>query len=253
MPAEYRPIYWGVAVGIAGFLLFNIFLFTVLVTGVVVTIATCALLSLSDSFAYQSLLWRKAPWRILTLWLMIIAAPILYWGWRYQQAETADNASWQDLGANNLASAVTHAERATALFPYEENYWMLASGLHVQQAAGAQNSGALLRKAQREIDQAVAANPYIPQLHLNQGIIRYVGATDSATEQKGLTEMVDAVGELRWNRSFYMYAVQGLLNRSGGPAAEQCIDALIALAPDSIKSYVTDLKQQYAAAAAQIK
>lgn len=242
---ELRPLWWSLLGGMALFVLFNQFVFTVQVTALVLVLFLVAALRLAKAVEYEPVNYRKPFWLLWAGLAILLALPVGFLGWRYFRAEVFEHRARVAEREGDLVQAGLMAERAVSLYPYDENYWMLASGYHT--IIGLRRKDAdLLGQALREADRAVALNPYLPKNNLNRGLTRFVSAeAGSAGQEKGLTQMSEAIAALPWNSYLYLYAVQGLLLKPNPEAAESLFGKLEAAAPGPMLDYLNGLRREY--------
>ncbi len=242
---ENRPYFWSTLGGLVTFLLFNQFLFTVQLTGILVTILVCVLLLLSCSVQFKHVTFATRPWQVTAAAVLLVSVPVFYWGARYAEAESIENSMWIAQNDGDLKTAASLAEQATETYPYDENYFMLASGFDTEVAVQSQNPIPLLHQAQTEIASAIALNPFIPKFRLNQGVTDYIVAQSTDDEAKSLKEMKGAIAELPWNNNYYLYAAQGLLLRPKAETGTAFFASLKGTTPGPLQSYVDSLQAQY--------
>lgn len=246
---EIRPYALGLFIGLMLFWLFNQFNFTVVHTGMVYITIIALFIMLLDSVCYYKpessadIDWKEGLFYAGNFAVIIIAIVTIYWTSRLQAGEKLAVQAVYASSKQNYVDAADNSQKATEVFPYDENFARLASANGMLNAvfsksltAGQKSSQAI--KAREIADACVKLNPYIPEHVVNQGLVYYVLAEDSRDEARGANIMDKGIDMIKYNPKNYRSAIDGYLYHGSYEFTEARVANMVARAPFEIREQI---------------
>lgn len=243
-----RPLFYGIIAGVITFLIFNQFLFTVLVVALVLVAVGVISLSLCDAVDYRPVKARKDQAVLIILSLVVgLGLPAGYYTGRYYLAELAYHQARLAETTGSFRTASKRSEEAVNWFPYDDNYILLESAHHALIAQRNNYDQALYERAIQEIKQTIQTNPYNQKAYFNQGIIKFLAAPDLSLQQvEAIDEIMAALKMQPYNSLWYEYATQAINVRTSAETVETFFARMLQQAPEELKPEVQKLQQRFA-------